>query len=73
MSVDGTLVSDKMRRFKGECAHLRFNQCLIYNHYGANAKFNTNSHETDYSAWMSVVPWTADADTLGTPAGGPVH
>ncbi len=42
MSVNGTLVEDKMRRFKGECAHFSFND-------GASAKFSTNSHETDNS------------------------
>ncbi len=47
----------------------------FYNHDGANAKCSTNSHETDYSALVKVVlvPWTADADSLRTPAGGPVH
>ena len=64
-----------MRIFKGECAHFRFNKCPIYTHDGANVKFSANSQETDYSAWVRVVlvPWTADADTLRTPAGGPVH
>ncbi len=36
MCVNGTLVEDKMRRFKGECAQIL-------------AKFSTNSHETDNS------------------------
>ncbi len=49
MSANGTLVEDKMRRFKGECAHFSFNKCPSYTHDGANAKFITNSHETDYS------------------------
>jgi hypothetical protein len=49
MSVNGTLVEDKMHRFKGECAHLRFNKCPIYTHDGATAKYRTNSHETDNS------------------------
>ncbi len=47
MSVNGTLVEDKMRRFKGECAHLIFNKCPIYIHDGASAKFSTKAHETD--------------------------
>ncbi len=50
MSVNGTLVEDKMRRFKGECAHFSFNKCLIYPHDGASAKFSTNSQEIDNSA-----------------------
>ncbi len=49
VSVNGTLVEDKMRRFKGECAHFCFNNCFIYTHDGASAKFSTNSHETDNS------------------------
>jgi hypothetical protein len=49
VSVNRTLVEDKMRRFKGECAHFRFNKCPIYIHDGASAKFSTNSHETDNS------------------------
>ncbi len=47
--VNGTLVEDKMRGFKGECAHFSFNKCPIYTHDGASAKFNTNSQETDNS------------------------
>jgi hypothetical protein len=47
--VNGTFVEDKMPRFKGECAHFSFNNCSIYTHDGASAKFSTNSHETDYS------------------------
>jgi hypothetical protein len=50
VSVNGTLVEDKMRRFKGEYAHFSFNKCPIYTHDGAGAKFSTNSHETDNSA-----------------------
>jgi hypothetical protein len=30
--VNGTLVEDKMRRFKGKCAHFSFNTCGIYTH-----------------------------------------
>ncbi len=54
MSVNGTLVEDKMGRFKGECAHFSFNKCLIYTHDGASAKFSTNSHETDNSAYRKL-------------------
>jgi hypothetical protein len=50
MSVNETRIEDKMRRFKGECAHFSFKKCPIYTHDGASAKFSTNSHETDYSA-----------------------
>jgi hypothetical protein len=32
VSVNGTLVEDKMRRFKSECAQLSFNKCPIYTH-----------------------------------------
>jgi hypothetical protein len=49
MSVNGTLVEHKMRRFKGECAHFVFNKYPIYTHDGASAKFGTNSQKTDYS------------------------
>ncbi len=47
--VNGTLVDDKMSRFKGECKHFSFNKCPIYTHDGANAKFSTNSQEMDNS------------------------
>ncbi len=49
MSVNGTPVDDKMRRFKGECEHFSFNKRPIYTHDGASAQFNTNSHEMDNS------------------------
>ena len=49
MRVNGTLVEDKMRRFKGECEHFRFNKCPIYTLDGASAKFSTNSQEMDNS------------------------
>jgi hypothetical protein len=52
VSVNRTLVEDKMRGFKGECAHFSFNKFPIYTHDGASAKFSTNSQETDNSvAW----------------------
>ncbi len=47
VSVNGTLVEDKMRSFKGECSHFSFNKFPIYTYNGASAKFSTNSHETD--------------------------
>ncbi len=47
VSVNGTLVEDKMRSIKGEFENFSFNKCPIYTHDGASAKFNTNSHETD--------------------------
>jgi hypothetical protein len=47
--VNGTLVEDKMRGFKGECEHFRFNKSPIYTHDGASAKFSTNSQEMDNS------------------------
>ncbi len=55
MSINGTLVEDKMRRFKGECPHFSFNKCPIYTHDGAGAKLSTNSREADNSvAGMSL-------------------
>ncbi len=61
MSVYRTLVKDKMRRFKGECAHFSFSKCHIYTHDGASAKFITNSHETDNSACSA---WKVGASSL---------
>ncbi len=49
VSVNGTLVEDKMRRFKGECTHFISNKVSIYTHDGASDKISINSHETDYS------------------------
>ncbi len=37
VSVNGTLVEDKMHRFKGECAHFNFKKCPIYTDNGASA------------------------------------
>jgi hypothetical protein len=34
---------------KLKSTHFIFKKCPIYTHNGANAKFSTNSHETDYS------------------------
>jgi hypothetical protein len=50
VSVNGTLVEDKMRGFKSEYAHFRSNKCPNYTQDGASAKFNTISQETDNSA-----------------------
>jgi hypothetical protein len=55
--VNGTLVEDKMRRFKSEYAHFRFNKCPIYTHDGASAKYSTNSQETNNSAGSGSPPW----------------
>ncbi len=52
VSVNGTLVEDKMRKIKGECAQFSFNKCPIYTHDGASAKFSTNSQEMDNSVHM---------------------
>ncbi len=49
MSVNGTLVEDKMCGFKSEWTYLSFNKRPIYTHDGASTKFSTNSQETDNS------------------------
>ncbi len=49
MGVNGKLVEDKMRIFEGECPDFSFNECPIYTHEGASAKFRTNSQDTDNS------------------------
>jgi hypothetical protein len=49
VSLNGTQAEDKMRTFKCECAQFSFNRRSIYTHDGANAKFSTNSQETDNS------------------------
>ncbi len=54
MSVNGALIEDKMRRFKGKCAHFSFKKCPIYTHDGASAKFSTNSHEMDHSVTIDL-------------------
>ncbi len=55
VSVYGTLVEDKMRRFKGEYAQFSFNRCPIYTHDGASAKFSPNSQETDNIAGAQIL------------------
>ncbi len=52
MSVNRTLVEAKMCTFTLDSRQFIFNKCPINTNDGANAKFSTNSHETDYS----VVP-----------------
>ncbi len=37
VGLNGTLLEDQMRRFKGECAQFSFNKCPIYTHDGARA------------------------------------
>ncbi len=54
VSVNRTLVKDKMRRFKGKCAHFSFNKGPIYTQDGASAKFSTNSLETDNTLRVTV-------------------
>jgi hypothetical protein len=50
--INGTIVEDKMRRFKGECALFIFDNGPIYTHDGASVKFSTNPHETDFIAYI---------------------
>jgi hypothetical protein len=47
--LDNTF-KDKIRGFKGECAHFRFNKCPIFSHDGASAKFSIYSQETNHNA-----------------------
>ncbi len=54
VSVKRTHIEEKMRRFKGECAHFSFNKCPVYTHDGAIAKFSTNSHKTNNSVVLSA-------------------
>jgi hypothetical protein len=54
VSVNETLFEAKMCPFTLESKHFIFNKCPIYIHDDANAKFNTNSHETDYSVVMRI-------------------
>ncbi len=41
VGVGGTLVEEKMRGFKGECAHFGFNECPICTRDCAGAEFGT--------------------------------
>ncbi len=54
VSVNGTLVEDKMRRFKGACAHFSFNKCAIYTHDGASAKFLALTHTKRITVYIKV-------------------
>ncbi len=54
VSVNGTLVEDKMRRFRGECAHFSFNKCPNCTHDDASAKFGINSQETNNSGGVPL-------------------
>jgi hypothetical protein len=54
VSVNGTLVEAKMCIFTLESTHFIFNECPIYTHDGASAKFSTNSHETAYSVQRAL-------------------
>ncbi len=62
MSVNGTLVEQKMRRFKGECACFVFNKYPIYTHDGASAKFSTNSHDDETDDSVDVSSLCPDTD-----------
>ncbi len=53
MSVNETLVEEKMHTLQGEYAQLSFNKCPIYTHDDASAKLSTNSHETENSVYMA--------------------
>jgi hypothetical protein len=65
VSLNGTLVEDKMCTFTLEYMHFVFNQCPIYTHDGASAKFSTNSHKTDYSAGCFVQTLSSVCVLLG--------
>ncbi len=54
MSVNGTLVEAKMCTFILESTHFILMKCSIYTLDGASAKFNTNSHGTDYSVFFCM-------------------
>jgi hypothetical protein len=56
VSVNSTLVEDKMHTLQGECAQLSFNKSPIYTHDDASAKLSTNSHETDNSVHTIFPP-----------------
>jgi hypothetical protein len=66
--VNGTLVEDKMRRFKSECEHFSFNKCPIYTYDGASAKSSTNSQEMDNS--VGSIPSLVVGSLRLTVAGG---
>ncbi len=65
VSVDETLVEDKMRRFKSECAHFSFNKCPNCTHDDARAKFSTNSQETNNSVPLAIRTVVANCKQIG--------
>jgi hypothetical protein len=70
VSVNGTLVEDNMRWFKGECAHFSFNKYPIYTLNGASAKFSTKTHTKRKTVWTSDRRWiitTVTRRNLGFP------
>jgi hypothetical protein len=67
VSVNGTLVEEKMLRFKGEYAHFSFYKCPIYTHDGASAKFGPNSHETDISVRTGLLIYSMRKYTKFSP------
>jgi hypothetical protein len=52
-NVNGTLVEDKMRRFKDECAHFSCNMCPIYTLDGASTKVLALTHTSGSVATLS--------------------
>jgi hypothetical protein len=56
VSVNETVVEEKMCTFTLDSTHFIFNKCPIYTHDGASVKFRTNSHETDYSVGVKRPP-----------------
>ncbi len=55
VSVNGTLVEDKLCTFTLESTNFIFNLYPIYTHDGASAKFSAKSQETDYSVGRSDI------------------
>ncbi len=64
--VNRALVEDKMRGFKGGCAHFSFNKCPIDTHDGASAKFGINSQETGNSVQIDYLYGTGKYEELKT-------
>ncbi len=54
-AVNGILVEDKMRRFKGECAHFSLNKCPIYTHGSANDFFKALTHTKRITIVMPIL------------------
>ncbi len=70
MSVNGTFVEVKMCTFTLESTHFIFNECPIYTHDGASAKFSTYSHEMDYSEGENDVRLGRPCEAVGLPDAG---